>query len=468
MGKYNFKTTPDPHQAYALKECLRHKKYGLFFQQRVGKTKVAIDFCGATHTFYNTSKVLIISPLSVRREWFSQLHEHLGVEDFDVLMYPGSSEYKAKEKRKQMTKDYNKPKRLTFIICNYGLLRNEINNLRDWNPDVLIYDEIHLLKSQNSKRSKAAYRLSRDTADYILGLTGTPVPKYWYDVFAIFRAIDHTIFGHRWTDFKNTYAIMGGYRGKQIVGCTNQRDIADTMGANSIRVLRKEVFDEPDIEHVTIPVEFNSKELKTYHNLKTEYMLELEESDVVADMAAVRLMRLQQLTGGFVKDEFDEVHQLTHAKLDAVVDLIRTHIEGGEQLVVFHRFSHEGRAIVDNISKFCDAKPYNGSTSEEDRHKTHQQFIHKEIDVIVMQIATGAMGISLATSHINIFYSLDFSLANYLQARDRVMGRKQESDVVTNYYMAVENTVDEKIIKTLQNDEDVASAIADKWQWFMD
>jgi SNF2 family DNA or RNA helicase len=77
------------------------------------------------------------------------------------------------------------------------------------------------------------------------------------------------------------------------------------------------------------------------------------------------------------------------------------------------------------------------------------------------------MGICLDKAHINIFYSMDYSLSNYLQAKDRVMGRGQMHDV-TNYYMACKGTVDNKIIKTLRNNQDVATAIADKWRWFVD
>lgn len=70
-------------------------------------------------------------------------------------------------------------------------------------------------------------------------------------------------------------------------------------------------------------------------------------------------------------------------------------------------------------------------------------------------------------AHVNIFYSLDYSLANFLQAKDRVMGRNQKHDV-TNYFMAVKGTVDEKIMRVLKNDEDLASSIADKWRWLLE
>jgi SNF2 family DNA or RNA helicase len=185
-------------------------------------------------------------------------------------------------------------------------------------------------------------------------------------------------------------------------------------------------------------------------------------------MAGVRLMRLQQLCGGFIKNDEDEIINISNAKLKTLVDLVTTQTEGNEPVVIFHRYRAEGDAIVEKLrSKKLKVAEFNGSVSEDDRKIARNKFQKGELDAIVIQISTGAMGITLDRSHINIFYSLDFSLSNYLQARDRVMGRNQKNDV-TNYYLAASKTVDYKVIKTLQKDEDIASAIADKWRWFMD
>jgi SNF2 family DNA or RNA helicase len=462
--KYKFKTKPDQHQVEALKHAIVHRKYGIFFQQRVGKTKVAIDFCGVMKQAEDLKKVIIVSPLSVREEWGTQIDEHLSLDlDYNFYLYPDN-----KNKCKELIQDNLDPEDLTFIAINYDKLRNEVPNLKDWEPDILIFDESHLIKNHSSKRSKASYRLSKGV-DNVLLLTGTPIPKNWYDIFAQFRTMNASIFGHRWPDFKRKYCIMGGYMGKEIVGCTDSDYIADTMGEHSIRVLRKDVFDEPKVEHITIPVTLEPKAYKTYKELKQTFVAELDlGTSITADMAGVRLMRLQQLCGGFIKNDEDEIINISNAKLKTLVDLVTTQTEGNEPVVIFHRYRAEGDAIVEKLrSKKLKVAEFNGSVSEDDRKIARNKFQKGELDAIVIQISTGAMGITLDRSHINIFYSLDFSLSNYLQARDRVMGRNQKNDV-TNYYLAASKTVDYKVIKTLQKDEDIASAIADKWRWFMD
>jgi SNF2 family DNA or RNA helicase len=464
MGKweYKFKTPPDPHQTLALKQALKAKRFGIFFQQRVGKTKVAIDFCGVKYSSDKVRRVLIVCPLSVRSEWWEQIQEHLPRQVSRLLWtYPETT-----VKQKQMFDHLYACDGhiMNVVIINYDKLITQTELLMKWKPEVIIFDESHLLKNHNSKRSKQAHKLAKNCENVLL-LTGTPIPKHWYDVFSQFRVLNEHIFGSKWTTFRDKYAIMGGYMGKEIIGCTDYEAISDTIARHSIRVLRKDVFEEPKVEYVTIPIQLEPKAKKMYDELKKQFVLELSDAQIVtADMAVTRLMRLQQLCGGFTTTDEGDVIEVSTAKLDILKDLVQTKIDGGEQVVIFHRFTAEGQGIYNAlVGKGIRCGRINGEITERYRKYYRDQFQDGQLDVMVIQIATGAMGITLDKAHINIFYSLDFSLSNFQQARDRVMGRNQHDDV-TNYMLAVDKTVDKKIMDTLKKDEDIASSISDKWR----
>ena len=101
--QYRFLTKPEPHQRDAIIKAIRMKRFGVFFQQRVGKTKVALDVCGATSVWYGVRKVLIICPLSVRLEWIAQINDHLRDElGAEAHLYPASDVHKYKEKRAEI------------------------------------------------------------------------------------------------------------------------------------------------------------------------------------------------------------------------------------------------------------------------------------------------------------------------------------------------------------------------------
>lgn len=463
MATYRFKTKPDAHQIAALKQALEKRRFGVFFQQRVGKTKVAIDFCGATLVKEWSNKIMIVCPLSVRTEWIAQLKEHFPYTGkYHAHLYPSD-----KAKRHRLLEETRRTSDPTFIILNYDILNNDINNLTEWEPDTVIFDESHLIGRHSSNRSKAAAKLGK-SANNVLLLTGTPIPKKWYHIYGQFRAMDDTIFGKNWNKFVNKWGIKGGYMGKEIVDCKDMEELSRVIANHSIRVLRKDVFDEPKIENVLIPVELNDNTRAMYRSLADYFILELSKHEVItADLAITRIMRLQQMCGGFVKSDLGDMLYVSDEKINVLVDLVNTKYEGDESVVIFHRYRAEGEEIVNRLKKFCKVGVINGSVAEVDRKKARDKFQSGELDAIVIQISTGAMGISLDRAHINIFYSLDFSLSNFQQARDRVMGRNQKSDV-TNYFIAASGTVDEKVMRTLKNDEDVASKISDNWRWIFE
>ena len=462
MSKWNykFKTTPDPYQLEAVKRAVAKNVYGVFFQQRVGKSKVAIDYCGVKHLKDGIKRVLILCPLSVRLGWLDQLQEHLGV-DYEAFLIPKTEAGRAKVFT-------HKTDKLMFIVCNYDLLRSVMGDLKRWKPDTLILDESHLLKNHNSMRHKMVYDLARIAPNRLL-LTGTPVAKAPHDIYGQFRILNSEIFG-KWAQFKEKFCVLGGYMGKQIVKHKNLSLLSDIMADWSMRVLRTDVMSEPEVEHITLPFELEPKAQKLYLDLKHRFVHELESEKIVtADMAITRLMKLHQICGGWLKDDEGNYIQVSGAKQKTAVDFVETKVDGGESVVIFHRFSKEGVELADALRrKEIKVAEFNGRTPEKDRNYAREAFQSGEVQVIIMQISTGAMGISLDNAHTVLFYSMDFSLSNYQQARDRVMGRFQKSDVVSYYYLAAEKSVDKKVIDTLKSNEDIASLVSDKWRYILE
>ena len=130
--------------------------------------------------------------------------------------------------------------------------------------------------------------------------------------------------------------------GKEVVGYRNLEELSKKIASKSIRVLRKDVFDfEPSMENVVVPVALEPSARRLYDTMRRTQMVELETMErVTADIAAVRIMRLQQMCGGFVPvdtkipDEHKMV-QVSLAKRDVAVDLIEDLIEQEEKAVVF-------------------------------------------------------------------------------------------------------------------------------------
>jgi SNF2 family DNA or RNA helicase len=143
--------------------------------------------------------------------------------------------------------------------------------------------------------------------------------------------------------------------------------------------------------------------------------------EVTTTNVLTRLLRLCQLTGGFLgNDETSTVEQVSNAKLSVLDDLIDSSLQEGKKLVVIARFVPELHAICKLLGK--KGIRYSLIMGDvKDRDTQVKQFqTDPEVQVFVGQVATAGMGITLTAASTMIFYSMDYSMSNYEQSRARI------------------------------------------------
>ncbi|MBQ2348626.1 MAG: ATP-dependent helicase, partial [Clostridia bacterium] len=83
--------------------------------------------------------------------------------------------------------------------------------------------------------------------------------------------------------------------------------------------------------------------------------------------------------------------------------------------------------------------------------------------VFVGQIAAAGLGITLTAASTMIFYSLDYSMSNFEQAKARIHRVSQKNDCLYIYLIA-KDTVDAKILKSLREKVDLARLLVDDYR----
>lgn len=437
-------------------KAIRRGSLGVFFQTRVGKSKVAIDFCGYLYTFNYVRKVLIVSPLSVRSNWPEEIEKHLS-DDVPrrIIIYDPNS--------KDLEKDYPKHE-LVFVLVTYDQMWRHKNKLAAWSPHVMVCDEVHKIKNRNTRRSKAAAFFGT-AVPFRLGLSGTPYTKK-EDLFGEFRFIDRSLYGSSWVRFRDAYCVMGGYMGKQIVDYKNEDKLLTLLADGSMVAERKDVMDEPEFEVIPVRVPLEPSARKIYDTLRKEYLVQLDSGEYVAPQIKLTLMmRLVQIAGGFVKTEEGTLHRVSTAKMTYCADLIENILEAGRKVVVFAKFIPEIQTLS---AKFPGAVVIHGGTPEAQRQEARLRFQHDPtVNVAIVQVDTGGEGISFAVAHDVIFYSLSYSLTSFIQAKSRVLGREQKSSVVTYYHLMGENTLDEKMTEGILKGEDFTNITTERLKEFL-
>lgn len=433
-----------------------------------GKTLTAIAIAGAAYQMGAVKRLLVIAPTSVVAVWPAELEEYA---DFrtEVGVLLGTKAQRLKELQDLTERRSNA---LKVAVINYeSTWRDEIfEALEAYDADMIICDESQRIKTHNAAQSKAIHKLG-DKARYKLILSGTPVQNNAIDIWSQYRFLDPSIFGQNYYAFKNRYAIMGGFQKRTIIGYKDLDELIQKEYSIAYRVTKEDALDLPEQTFETRRVRFDPKERQLYDRIRRDSYAELADGGkITATTVLTKLLRLQQLTGGFlVEDNMDKPKLVSHAKLDALADLIKDYVvDGGKKLVVFARFIPEINAIIKlaekELPKGKKAVAIYGAVKKEDRGAIVEQFqTDPDTMLFIGQIDTAGTGITLTAADTCVYYSKNFNYATYSQSLSRIH-RIGQRNTATYIDLVVEKTVDETISRALARKEDMAKTVVDSWQ----
>ena len=329
---------------------------------------------------------------------------------------------------------------------------------------MIICDESHKIKTHNISASKSLHRLGEKTK-YKLILTGTAITNKAIDIFSQYKFLEPRIFGKSFYIFRNHYFDMVGFGQHTPVLKESMRDeLRNKIHSIAFVAKKSECLDLPETTEIIRKVELEPSAMNTYKHLVRDSFAELQNSEVTVTNVLTKILRLSQLTGGFLgDDEGKKVHQISKAKLNALEDIIDDVTSSGKKLVIMARFIPE----IEAIKKLLIKKNLSFSVITGDVKNRADEIskFQSNVDVLVFlgQIATAGLGITLTASSTMVFYSLDYSMSNFEQAKARIH-RTGQKENCTYIYLIAKNTVDEKVLKALKNKVNLAKSLIDDYK----
>lgn len=252
-------------------------------------------------------------------------------------------------------------------------------------------------------------------------------------------------------------------RYKAIYACFDRNKKKDSL-LEWYRATKAECLDLPETTDVIRQIELEPAALRIYRGLVKESYAELAGGEVTATNILTRLLRLSQLTGGFLgNDETAAVEQVSAAKLSALEDILDGAVAEGKKLVIIARFIPEIKAICKLLEK--RGLGYSCITGEvKNRDEQVARFQNEpEVMAFVGQIATAGLGITLTAASTMVFYSLDYSMSNFEQTKARIH-RMGQRIPCTYLYLVARGTVDEKVLAALESKADLARTLVDDYR----
>lgn len=456
-----FATQPFWHQKVTFNFARSLPQTALFLEQGLGKAKIAIDL--STWRFRNkqVTRVLVVCPNSVIGQWGEEIRKH-GSKDFkNTLLLQGSSNKKLKLLQDTLEHNFE-----GFIVINYDALRPLweaiLRMQRGQNKlfQMMVLDESSRIKHANSQRSKISWKLGQ-TVTYRNILTGTPITQSAEDVFGQYRFLSPLIFGLYSTPFRANYLLMGGFENRQVIGYKNINDFLKKVYTLAIRFTKDRCLDLPPKVYQRRAAVLDKDLSAKYRQLEKECVAEFGGHDVAAPLVMTKLMKLSQLTGGFIYEQAEDGTRLqTHifktAKLDILDEILDETLP--QKIIVWCRFTQELKNIRALLEKNkITSVSIAGDVKSEDRAKAVKDFQENpKVKVFVGQVSTAGLGITLTAANVVVYYSNTYSLEDRLQSEDRCHRIGQDHSVT--YIDILAETSDGR--RTI--DHDVLSAVKGK------
>lgn len=494
-----------PHQKEGVRRALQEPFFALFMDQGTGKTAVAIRTTVERFKRMGLHRVVIFAPNNLlynwslelqawarlpksqikvlrlkgkgKQNWINQLQDFMKY-DYELRTLKELKALGLTGKKADLVREHPAP--LMILLVNYEKARILEPQLGAMKIQSLIVDESQRIKSRNAQVSKAIYRVTRRCSTRLL-MSGTPVGRGYEDLFMQYKVMDPEIFGEDYRDFESHYIRKGGYMGKEIVGYQNVEELREVVAETSYRVEIEDCIDLPplDIKYLTCELTGGAQKAyeELYEDLYTQIPLEATRGRLKAilrqnhieysprenylslllkaepflnvascDLTITKLIRLHQLTGGFLRLDSGELVRVGRDKLDLTIEYLR---ERNLPTVVFCNFVDEIRLLEKELRKAFPKKRIENYRDSRNKEKVERDFKEGKVDVVILQIHSGSTGLNFQAANAVLFYSTNHSADDYWQAISRIKrpGQKHRMEVVV---LMCEETVDEDIAENIR------------------
>lgn len=434
------------YQEEDVKHLLTRDAMGIFNEQRTGKTPTALTVMlrkGVKH-------LLIVCPATLIYNWYHEVRTWMP--DYtDICIIDNINKFKKKPVHGAQV-----------YIINYEGLRGSKKKeslskmLLKEKLDGLIVDEAHRCKNRKGYTFESIKQLH--SIKHRLYLTGTPAHDKPWDVWAILHFIEPNLFRSYWKFIDEYFKVKvlpvankavtlpTGYKlGMDVV-------LQNTLNRYACNRKRADVMDWGElIEDIPIKLPLTKAQQKYIKSLEDYFEVEDIEVQGVLD----RITRIRQICAA------PELLGLkgNSPKIDWVLKYFKDYPD--IKPIIFSNSTKFLQLLASKLTNISTALII-GEVDLKTRKQCVQQFQENKIQTLLIQTQAGKEGLTLDKADSVIFIDVFPPMADYTQARDRIVATVPENvkpKQVINLIM--EDSYDESLYNTVLNNIEFTSLVND-------
>lgn len=403
---------------------------------------------------FSLNKVLVIAPKKVAEDtWTREAAKWDHLSDLRISAVLGTEKQRRKALETEADIYIINRENVQWLVEHYGA---------KWSFDGVVIDELSSFKSTKAKRWRMLKRVA-PLCSVVWGLTGTPAPKGYMDLFAEMYLLDGGAhLGKTLTAYRDKYFNAGAHKGHVVyewklkAGAKERIDALLSEFCLSMKAVDwLEMPARVDIPHY---VHMTASEQKLYDQFQKEKILPLvngkltedvEDADhaVLGATAAALRGKLLQMANGAVYDDAGNVFHIHDQKLDALEEIVEA--AGGDPVLVYYNYKHDLERIR---ARFPGAATLD--TAEDIR-----AWNDGEIPLLLCHPASVAYGLNMQEGgHIIVWFGPTDNLELYQQANARLL-RQGQTDTVFIHHILTDGTPDERVMQSLERKDSVQESL---------
>ena len=403
----------------------------------LGKTIQALAASELMARLFGIDRVLIISPTSLKHQWKTEIEKFTDrtAEVIEGLNFQRRPLYRTDT---------------FFKLLNYELVHRDLDEIREWAPDLIILDEAQRIKNWKTRTAMTVKQLQ---STFAIVLTGTPLENRIEELHSLMEFVDCHHLGPLYRFVHNHRMVDDG--GK-VIGYRNLESVRKSLKGVMIRRKKSEVLKQlPERldKNLFVPL---TPEQAVIHEDNREIVAKivhkwrryrfLSEADQKRMQIALARMRMAADNTYLVDHE-----TVFGPKLDELATILdEIVLQGGEKIVIFSQWLRMTALVEQVLDRLGIGFVHlNGSVPSKSRKGLMTRFREDAACRVFLSTDAGGVGLNLQSGSVVVNLDIPWNPAILEQRIARVhrMGQMKGVRVIN---MISAGSIEERILDLIR------------------